>query len=101
MEQTTCEIADSVQAYNCQREEQCDDCFMIDHLKECEWCEHYDHPVRKLEVQHLPSDYPNDTPSVDDLLAHLGKQTGFSLEGEAEGDRTAQDYADAEPVITE
>ena len=74
---------------------------MIDHLKECEWCEHYDHPVRKLEVQHLPSDYPNDTPSVDDLLAHLGKQTGFSLEGEAEGDRTAQDYADAEPVITE
>ena len=70
---------------------------MIDHLKECEWCEHYDHEERKLEVKHLPSDYPNDTPSVDDLLAHLGKQTGFSLEGENEGDRTAQDYADAIP----
>ena len=35
MEMTICEIADSVQAYNCQHEEQCDDCFMIDHLKEC------------------------------------------------------------------
>ena len=102
MEMTTCEVADSVQTDKCQREEQCDDCFMIDHLKECEWCEHYDHPVRKLQVQHLTSDYPTDAPSVDDLLAHLGKQTGFSLEhDEEEGDRTAQDYADAEPVITE
>src|SRR6266850_2032300 len=63
MEQTTCEVADSVQAYKCQREEQCDDCFMIDHLKECEWCEHYDHPVRKLQVQHQSSDFPSDVPS--------------------------------------
>jgi hypothetical protein len=49
-------------------------------------------PTRKLEVQHLASDYPTDAPSVDDLLVHLGKQSGFSLEGgEEEGDRTAQD----------
>jgi hypothetical protein len=77
MEQTTCEVADSVQAYKCQTEEQCDDCFMVDHLKECEWCEHYDHPVRKLKVQHLASDCPSD---------------------ENEGDRTAADFADAEPT---
>jgi hypothetical protein len=51
---------------------------MIDHLKECEWCEHYDHPVRKLEVDHQPSDYPTDAPSIDALLAHLGKVTGLS-----------------------
>ena len=91
METTTCEVADSVQAYECQTEEQCDDCFMVDHLKECEWCQHHDHPPRKLEVQHLASDYPTDAPSVDDLLVHLGKQSGFSLEGGEEGDRTAQD----------
>ena len=41
---TTCEVADSVKAFNCQREEQCDDCFMVDHLKECKGCEYYDHP---------------------------------------------------------
>ena len=50
---TTCEVADSVQAYKCQTEEQCDDCFMLDHQKECGWCEYYDHTVRKLEVTHL------------------------------------------------
>jgi hypothetical protein len=72
-----CEVADNVQV-NCQREEQCDDCFMIHHLKECEWSEHYDHATRKLEVKHLASDYPNDRPSVDDLLALLGKVTGMS-----------------------
>jgi hypothetical protein len=54
-----------------------------------------------LTVRHLPSDYPTDAPSVDDLLAHLGKQTGFSLEGGEEGDRTAQDYADSEANVTE
>lgn len=43
-EMTTCEVADSVEAYKCITEEQCVHCFMIDHLKECEWCEHYDHP---------------------------------------------------------
>jgi hypothetical protein len=95
METTTCG------SYKCQREEQCDECFLVDHLKVCAWCELYDHEERKLQVQHLASDYPNDTPSVDDLLAHLVKQTGFRLEGEAEGDRTAADYADAEPVIAE
>jgi len=40
---TTCEIADSVKAFNCQREEQCDDCYLIDHLKECAGCEMYEH----------------------------------------------------------
>jgi hypothetical protein len=75
-EMTTCEYDGDPRQLTCQREEQCDDCFMIDHLKECEWCEHYDHPSRKLEVKHLPSDYPTDD----------------------EGDRTAVDYADANPT---
>jgi hypothetical protein len=109
MEMTTCEVADSVQADKCQREEQCDDCFMIDHLKECDWCEHYDHPVRKLQVQHQPSDLPSDAPSIDEMLAYIGRKTGFNpatmfsqvTEDENEGDRTAADYADAEPEVTE
>jgi hypothetical protein len=42
---------------------------------------------RKSEVQHLPSDY-NDAPTVDELINHLGKQTGFRLEAEEEGDRS-------------
>jgi hypothetical protein len=95
--------------------------------------------VRKLEVQHLPSDYPRDdvfdlaatisrvknyddaqyedaqvekpafvhlvdpTPSIDELIAHLNA-TNVSfvlLEENDEGDRTAADYADAEPLATE
>jgi hypothetical protein len=64
-------------------------------------CGEFHQEATTINVQHLPSDYPNDTPSVDDLLAHLGKQTGFSLEGEEEGDRNSQDYADADSVITE
>ncbi|TCU78885.1 hypothetical protein EDE08_101668 [Bradyrhizobium sp. R2.2-H] len=55
---TTCEYDGTASTYNCQREEQCDDCFMVDHQKECGWCEFYDHTTRKLEVKHLPSDYP-------------------------------------------
>lgn len=49
---TTCETADSLEAYKCQTEEQCDNCFMIDHLKECSGCNHYDHPkkYKKLPV---------------------------------------------------
>ena len=108
MGMTTCEVADSVQADNCQREEQCDDCFMIDHLKECEWCEHYDHPTRKLQVQHQSSDFPSDVPSIDECW-HIGKKTGFNpatlfsqiTEDEDKGDRTVADYADAEPEVTE
>lgn len=51
---TTCEYDGTAKTYNCAREEQCDDCFMIDHLKECAGCEHYDHPpmTRLLQVQH-------------------------------------------------
>jgi hypothetical protein len=60
-EMTTCEYDGDPRQLECQREEQCDDCFMIDHLKECEWCEHYDHPVRKLEVKHLASEYTTTT----------------------------------------
>lgn len=41
---TTCESADSVRAFKCQTEEQCDECFLKDHVKECTGCEHYDHP---------------------------------------------------------
>lgn len=50
---TTCEFADNLEAYKCQTEEQCDNCFMIDHLKECNGCNHYDHPetVSELEVK--------------------------------------------------
>jgi hypothetical protein len=40
---------------------------------------------RKSEVQHLPSDY-NDAPTVDELINHFGKQTGFRPEDEEEGD---------------
>jgi hypothetical protein len=109
MEMMTCEVADSVQADKCQREEQCGDCFMIDHLKECDWCEHYDHPVRKLQVQHQPSDFTSDATSIDEMLAYIGRKTGFNpatmfsqvTEDENEGDRTAADYADAEPEVTE
>jgi hypothetical protein len=56
MEMTTCEYDGDPRQMACQREEQCDDCFMIDHLKECDWCTEYDHEVRKLEVKHLASD---------------------------------------------
>ena len=44
MEQTICEVADSVKAFNCQRVEQCDDCWLVDHMRECKGCEHVDHP---------------------------------------------------------
>lgn len=50
---TTCEYDGGIKEWNCQREEQCDVCFMIDHQKECYWCLHYDHTTRKLEVNHL------------------------------------------------
>jgi hypothetical protein len=65
-------------------------------------CGEFHQEATTLTVQHLPSDYPTDAPSVDELLIHLGKQTGFNLETtEDEGDRTAADYADAEPLATE
>lgn len=44
-ELTLCEEDGTIKAIRCQREEQCDDCWMIDHLKECSGCKHYDHPV--------------------------------------------------------
>ena len=80
-------------SYKCQREEQCDDCFLVDHLKECAWCELYDHEERKLEVQNLASDYPIDPPPIHEMLAYIGKKTGFnpatmfSQATEDEGDR--------------
>lgn len=42
-EMTTCEYDGSVKAFNCIREEQCDSCFMKDHVKECPGCAHYEH----------------------------------------------------------
>jgi hypothetical protein len=67
----------------------------------CE-CGEFHQEATTLAVLHLVSDYPTDAPSVDDLLAHLGRQTGFSLDAnDDEGDRIAQDYADAEPVVTD
>lgn len=41
---TNCEYDGDPRQWACEREEQCDDCFMIDHLKECDGCDHYDHP---------------------------------------------------------
>ena len=35
---TTCNL------YKCQREEQCDDCWLVDHCKECSGCDYVDHP---------------------------------------------------------
>ena len=65
-------------------------------------CGEFHQEAITLEVKHLPSDYPTDAPSVDELLTHLGKQTGFSLEDEVnDGDRIAADYADAEPSVIE
>jgi hypothetical protein len=44
----------------------------------------------------------NEAPTVDQLISHLEKRTGFRLEDtEDEGDRTAADYADAEVEVTE
>lgn len=45
---TVCESDGTAKSYKCQREEQCDDCWLVDHLKECNGCEHVDHP--KLEA---------------------------------------------------
>jgi len=44
-EMTTCDYGanPSVQAFECASEEQCDDCFMVDHLKECSGCTEYEH----------------------------------------------------------
>ena len=56
---------------------------------------------------HLASDYPTDAPSVDRLLTHLStvalSQTKHICDCGNEhkaddGDRTAADYADAEPI---
>jgi hypothetical protein len=100
MEMRTFEVADSVQAYKCQREEQCDDCFISDHQKECDWCEQYDHTVRKLAVAHQPSAYPTDAPSVNELLSHLAGKTGVDLEPADESDADfipGYDDGEAEP----
>lgn len=43
---TTCESDGSLKSYRCQKEEQCDDCWMVDHVKECNGCDHYDHPEK-------------------------------------------------------
>lgn len=40
----------SCEKYSCQREEQCDDCWMIDHLKECDGCDEFDHPPKPEEA---------------------------------------------------
>jgi len=49
MEKTVCDYGanPSLKAFNCEREEQCDDCWMVDYLKECKGCEFYDHPEQK------------------------------------------------------
>lgn len=51
VEMTVCEYDGDPRQWACIREEQCDNCFMIDHQKECDWCTMYDHDTRKLEVK--------------------------------------------------
>jgi hypothetical protein len=34
-----------MESYECAKYEQCDNCFLEDHLKECPGCNHYDHPT--------------------------------------------------------
>lgn len=70
---TTCHLS------SCQKEEQCDDCFLVDHLNECAWCEHYDHePVQDknglITVRPAQSDF-----SAKRLMNNLiwGNQTQF------------------------
>lgn len=35
--------------YECAKIEQCDSCWLIDHLKECNGCTFYDHPKALVE----------------------------------------------------
>jgi hypothetical protein len=72
--------------YSCATEEQCDDCFMVDHLKECAWCTEYDHEERTLKVQHLPSDYPKEADELDPIIAGVD----FSAELEFIADQEAK-----------
>jgi hypothetical protein len=48
----TTDQTSSCGTYRCAAEEQCDDCWLIDHERECGWCEEYDHTTRRLKVQH-------------------------------------------------
>ncbi len=43
-EMTVCDYGanPSQKAFDCIREEQCDDCFMVDHLKECSGCKPFE-----------------------------------------------------------
>jgi hypothetical protein len=43
MEQTTCDYDGTISSWRCATEEQCDDCFMVDHKKICAGCNHYEH----------------------------------------------------------
>jgi hypothetical protein len=50
------------------------------------------------------SDFPSNVHSIEEMLAYIGKKTGFnsatmfSQIAKDEGDRTAADYADANPL---
>lgn len=67
MEMTTCS------SRICQQEEQCDDCWMVDHLKECDGCDHYEHP--KDEVTELLSAIDStELPTTEQLLASQSKE---------------------------
>jgi hypothetical protein len=46
-------------------------------------CGEFHQEATALKVQHLPSDYPTDAPSVDELLNHLGKQSDITSMTEA------------------
>lgn len=80
-EMTTCEVADSVQAYKCQTEEQCDDCFMIDHKKECHGCSAYEHDETPVNVsKELESAYEEYKKSLIDLQIAVTELKGIMLE---------------------
>jgi hypothetical protein len=58
--------------------------------------------MKKIEVAHLPSDYPKDSiTSMTEAFFGFKPGTLSSKENEYEGDRTAADYADSEASITE
>lgn len=56
--------------------------------------------MKKIEVKHLASDYPKADNITSMTEAFFGFKPGTlsSKPDENEGDRTAADYADAEPV---
>jgi hypothetical protein len=67
-------------------------------------CGEFHQETTTIKVKHLASDFPSNVHSIEEMLAYIGKKTGFnsatmfSQIAKDEGDRTAADYADANPL---